>query len=93
MGTRWSDGYSSDIKIDLLVGGERYAIEQIGPEWFIVRDEARVPEGFAQISIRIDSHEELLDVVLLEPISGAYQTVLYRKRAFHAGLDEARQPA
>lgn len=87
MGTRWSDGYSSDVRLYLLAGDRRYAIAQIGPEWFIIRDEAQLPEGFARILIKIDDHEEVLDVVLLEPIRGAYQTVLYRKRSYFAGLD------
>lgn len=93
MGIRWSDGYSSDVELYLLADGMRHAIAQIGPEWFIIRDRVQLPEGFAQISIKIDDQEKVLDVVLLEPITTAFQTVLYRKRAFDRGLDGARQPA
>jgi hypothetical protein len=65
MGIQWQHGgYSAEVEIHLVVEGRRFAVSHIGPDSLILRDEESVPNGHAQIIIKIDGREEVHDVII-----------------------------
>jgi hypothetical protein len=65
MGFNWQDGgYSSEVKIWLLVDGARFEVAQIGPDTLTLRDDCEVRSGHAQILIDIDGRREIHDVII-----------------------------
>jgi hypothetical protein len=67
MGQRWFDGYSANIEIFLLVAGKRHDVAQIGRGSLLLREPTSIPPATdARLTIRIDGHEEIEDVVLIQ---------------------------
>lgn len=71
MGTRWSDGYSSNVEIYLIVEGEKLRVARIGPDSFVIADQVEIPPSTqCKLVIRVDEHEESSDILLFEGVSG-----------------------
>jgi hypothetical protein len=65
MGIEWDDGgYSADVKIYLFTGGQKFAVSHMTCDKLILRDNAHIPNGHAQLLISIDGREELHDIIL-----------------------------
>lgn len=66
-----SQGYSTRVKIYLLVDGRRLRVAQVGPSSLILREvEPAPPYTPAQVLICVDDTEDLYDVMLPD---GIYQ--------------------
>jgi hypothetical protein len=67
MGTTWKDGsYSAEVRIHLLIGDRKLAVAQIGPDFLILRESRRVPNGRARLLISVDEAEEVQDVIVTQ---------------------------
>ena len=71
MGTCWSDGYSSDVEIYLLVGDERLRVSNVGRNSLVLWDCREIPAGTeADLVITIDGEEEVEHVILTQGAIG-----------------------
>lgn len=65
MGHRWSDGYSADVEIFLLIDDQRHDVAQIGAGSLILRRPREIaPDTTARLIIRIDGREDDEQVLL-----------------------------
>lgn len=65
MGIQWQDGgYSAEVEIYLLVNGRKLPVSHIDDKTLILREDEVVPDGHAQIIIRIDGQERTYDVII-----------------------------
>lgn len=70
MGTRWADGYSSQVTIYLIVGGESLDVSAVGPDSINLREPRAIPPNTsATLVLKIDDHEERDEIVLFEGAS------------------------
>lgn len=65
MGVEWQDGgYSAEVEIFLLVDGRKLPVSHVDDKTLILREEEVVPNGPAQIIMRIDGRENTYDVTI-----------------------------
>ena len=65
MGKRWSDGYSADVEIYLMIDGRRYDVAQVSGKSLFLRDHHQILPGTnAELVMRIDDHKQSEKVVL-----------------------------
>lgn len=65
MGIQWQDGgYSAEVEIFLLVDGRKLPVSHIDDKTLILREGEAVPDGPAQVIIRIDGRENIYDVII-----------------------------
>lgn len=78
MGKRWTDGYSADVELYLMVDGERYEIAQVGNHRLVMRDERSLPAGTeAILVINVDGVERRREINLCDGVPGGQQLVPY----------------
>jgi hypothetical protein len=58
--------YSPEIRLKLLVGEQSYPLAQISPEWVMLREEASLSPGQAEVVMTVDGRERRWDVVLAD---------------------------
>lgn len=67
MGQQWSDGYSADVDVYLLIDDKRYDIAQIGSGSFILRGNYQISaQTQATLVIVVDGVEERQQIVICE---------------------------
>ncbi len=57
-------GYSSDVRLFLLAGGQSYKLSEIGPNFVRLRTPAFVPPGDAEVLMLVDGVERRWPVTL-----------------------------
>lgn len=81
MGMQWKDGYSTQVRLYLLVEGEQLRIAKIGSENFVLRDQLAIPAStHAQLQIDVDGITELQDVFLPQGSRGTNEPVQYEAK-------------
>jgi hypothetical protein len=61
-------GYSSDVRLNLLVGAKVIALAQIGPGYVILREADDIAPCDAEISIAVDGSDRRISVRLVDGI-------------------------
>lgn len=78
MGQRWSNGYSADVEIFLVIEGKRYDVAQVGNGGLLLRDSHQIPPSTnATLVLRIDGVEQVEEVVLTDGAVDNEQLVTY----------------
>ena len=81
MGMQWKDGYSTQVRLYLLVEGEQLRIAKIGSANFVLRDQLAIPAStHAQLQIDVDGITELQDVFLPQGSRGTNEPVEYEAK-------------
>lgn len=71
--------YSSELSGYLNLGGEQFALGQLGPEYLILHDTAEAPPGRGEIVLFHDGEESRLTVNLPNGISATNCKTRYEK--------------
>ncbi len=65
MGIRWQDGYSSEVRLFLVIDGERIPLSHVSDRNIMLRNRREIPSGTeAEIVIVVDGQEETHRVFL-----------------------------
>lgn len=72
-------GYSARIELWLELDGVCQNMGQIGPEWFILRDEVKAPPQNGTAIIRVDDSENRIPVFLPDGIDPEITKTRYIK--------------
>jgi hypothetical protein len=76
-------GYSADIELWLEIDDNLHNMGQIGPEWFILRDDVSSRPRNAVIIIRIDDSEDRIPVFLPAGTDPSITKTRYEKLVSH----------
>ena len=68
-------GYSTDVRINLILNGHSIPVAQLGPRFLLVDEPSDHPPGLASIVLRVDQSEERWNVHLPNGISADSQRV------------------
>jgi hypothetical protein len=71
--------YSSELSGYLNLGGERFALGQLGPEYLILQSAADAPPGRGEIVLFHDGEESRFAVNLTNGISANHCKTPYKK--------------
>jgi len=72
-------GYSAYVEMHVRVGDKLLQAGQLGPEWFILRDDAAIEPCYAEIRMRVDDHTEHIPVYLPNGIQPGVTKTRYVK--------------
>ncbi len=70
-----SNGHSSQIRGWLIVANDRFELSQVGPDSCILRAQALVPAGVAQVTIDVDGRSTTSAVCICNKTSGPSRLV------------------
>lgn len=59
-----SNGYSSVVRLSLVVDGTKYRLGKIGPDAITLQEPTELPECDAQVIMTVDGKEQRWDVFL-----------------------------
>ena len=62
------NGHSADVSMWMVVDGCSIPIAQMGPDFLIIRESVEFPPSDAEITLRVDGHEEHWAVKLPEGV-------------------------
>lgn len=72
-----TDGYSSTVSLELVVGGETLDVAQTGAGMLILREPRALAAGPAQLLVTIDGNTDQHEIVLRECSQGPSRKVFF----------------
>jgi hypothetical protein len=88
-----STGYSSQVEIALILGGQSIALAQLGPAHCILREPFDFPPADGEIVLQVDGNVTRLQVRLDQGGSIENARVPYTRLAPPTRMESASQPA
>jgi len=64
MNTAHTTGYSAQVRLHLVIGGQEFELGQIGPDRIILRESIEYPPGPAEVVMHVNDIEDRWQVYL-----------------------------
>jgi hypothetical protein len=78
MGTQWTDGYSAEVELFLVVDGERLPLSHVRDKDITLRNGRNIPSNTAaQLVIIVDGRADVHEVVLPTGATESQDTLSY----------------